>query len=150
MRLAVIIVPDTGVWFEACASAGLVVGLSIAPTSWSSELSQSATIIGGTVVPGVGGVGSSFIHEHEIQPAALPNSTEVEKLAHKEAVVTELKNKIRDLEKLKFVQDYQLRAMRAEKSVGSAIASSSALVWSDCVPPSTAAIASIVVRTMLL
>ena len=28
--------------------------------------------------------GSSFIHEHVIQPAALLNSTEVEKLAHKE------------------------------------------------------------------
>ncbi len=40
--------------------------------------------------------------------------------------------------------------MRAEKSVGSAIASSSALVWSDCVPPSIAAIASIVVRMTLL
>ena len=43
-----------------------------------------------------------------------------------------------------------LRAMRAEKSVGSAIASSKLLVCSDCVPPSTAASASIVVRTMLL
>ncbi len=40
--------------------------------------------------------------------------------------------------------------MRAEKSVGSAIASSNELVCSDCVPPNTAAIASIVVRTMLL
>jgi len=35
-----------------------------------------------------------------------------------------------------------LRAMRAEKSEGSAIASSSALVCSDCVPPSTAESAS--------
>ena len=43
-----------------------------------------------------------------------------------------------------------LRAMRAEKSVGSAIASSNELVCSDCVPPNTAAIASIVVRTTLL
>ena len=43
-----------------------------------------------------------------------------------------------------------LRAIRAEKSVGSAIASSSALVWSDWVPPSIAAIASIVVRMTLL
>ena len=43
-----------------------------------------------------------------------------------------------------------LRAMRAEKSVGSAIASSKLLVCSDCVPPSTAASASIVVRMMLL
>ena len=43
-----------------------------------------------------------------------------------------------------------LRAMRAEKSVGSAIASSKLLVCSDWVPPSTAASASIVVRTMLL
>ena len=40
--------------------------------------------------------------------------------------------------------------MREENAVGSAIASSSALVCSDCVPPKTAAIASIVVRTMLL
>ncbi len=43
-----------------------------------------------------------------------------------------------------------LRAIRAEKSVGNAIASSSALVWSDCVPPSIAAIASTVVRITLL
>ncbi len=43
-----------------------------------------------------------------------------------------------------------LRAMRAEKSVGSATASSNELVCSDCVPPNTAAIASIVVRTTLL
>src|SRR4028118_1461485 len=43
-----------------------------------------------------------------------------------------------------------LRAIRAEKSVGSAIASSKLLVCSDCVPPSTAASASIVVRTTLL
>ncbi len=43
-----------------------------------------------------------------------------------------------------------LRAMRAEKSVGSAIASSNELVCSDWVPPNTAAIASIVVRTTLL
>ena len=43
-----------------------------------------------------------------------------------------------------------LRAMRAEKSVGSASASSSALVCSDCVPPSTAASASTVVRMTLL
>ncbi len=40
--------------------------------------------------------------------------------------------------------------MRALDSVGSAIASSSALVCSDWVPPNTAAIASIVVRTTLL
>ena len=43
-----------------------------------------------------------------------------------------------------------LRAMRAEKSVGSASASSSALVWSDCVPPCVAAIASMQVRVTLL
>ena len=43
-----------------------------------------------------------------------------------------------------------LRAMRAEKSVGSAIASSSALVCSDCVPPCVAASASIPVRVTLL
>ena len=40
--------------------------------------------------------------------------------------------------------------MRAEKSVGSAIASSSAFVWSDCVCPRAAPIASIAVRAMLL
>ena len=40
--------------------------------------------------------------------------------------------------------------MRAEKSLGKANASSSALVWSDCVPPWVAAIASIQVRTTLL
>ena len=43
-----------------------------------------------------------------------------------------------------------LRAMRALKSVGSASASSKELVCNDCVPPSTAASASIVVRMMLL
>ncbi len=43
-----------------------------------------------------------------------------------------------------------LRAMRAEKSVGSARASSSALVWSDWVCPCVAAIASIAVRDTLL
>ena len=43
-----------------------------------------------------------------------------------------------------------LRAIRALKSVGSAIASSNALVCRVCVPPKTAAIASIVVRTTLL
>jgi hypothetical protein len=43
-----------------------------------------------------------------------------------------------------------LRAMRAVCSVGSATASSSAFVWSDCVPPKTAARASTVVRTTLL
>ncbi|MCY1367703.1 hypothetical protein D9M69_546480 [compost metagenome] len=43
-----------------------------------------------------------------------------------------------------------LRAMRELNSVGSAMASSSALVCSDCVPPNTAAIASMVVRTTLL
>ena len=40
--------------------------------------------------------------------------------------------------------------MRALNSVGSAIASSSALVCRLCVPPNTAAIASMVVRTTLL
>ncbi len=40
--------------------------------------------------------------------------------------------------------------MRAAKADGSATASSSELVCSDCVPPSTAARASIVVRTTLL
>ena len=43
-----------------------------------------------------------------------------------------------------------LRAMRAEKSVGSASASSSALVCSDCVWPCVAAIASMQVRVTLL
>jgi len=43
-----------------------------------------------------------------------------------------------------------LRAIRAEKSVGSASASSSALVCRLCVPPSTAASASTVVRMTLL
>src|SRR5690606_35092266 len=43
-----------------------------------------------------------------------------------------------------------LRAMRAEKSVGSAMASSSELVCNDCVPPSTAANASMQVRGTLL
>ena len=43
-----------------------------------------------------------------------------------------------------------LRAMRAEKSVGRASASSSALVCSDWVWPWVAAIASIAVRTTLL
>ena len=43
-----------------------------------------------------------------------------------------------------------LRAIRAEKSVGSANASSSALVCSDCVCPCVAAIASTAVRTTLL
>ena len=43
-----------------------------------------------------------------------------------------------------------LRARDAEKSVGSPIASSNELVWRDCVPPITAASASIVVRITLL
>ena len=43
-----------------------------------------------------------------------------------------------------------LRAMRAEKSLGSANASSSALVCKDWVWPCVAAIASICVRTILL
>jgi hypothetical protein len=43
-----------------------------------------------------------------------------------------------------------LRASLAENGVGSASASSKELVCSDCVPPSTAASASIVVRMMLL
>ncbi len=43
-----------------------------------------------------------------------------------------------------------LRAMRAEKSVGKASASSSALVCSDWVPPCVAAMASIAVRATLL
>ena len=42
------------------------------------------------------------------------------------------------------------RAMRAEKSVGRAMASSSALVWSDWVWPWVAAIASIALRVTLL
>ncbi len=41
------------------------------------------------------------------------------------------------------------RASFALSSVGSARTSSRALVWSDCVPPSTAARASIAVRTTL-
>jgi hypothetical protein len=43
-----------------------------------------------------------------------------------------------------------LRAMRAENSVGRPRASSYELVCSDCVPPMTAAMASTVVRMMLL
>ena len=43
-----------------------------------------------------------------------------------------------------------LRAMRELNSVGSAIASSKELVCSDWVPPNTAAMASMVVRTTLL
>src|ERR1700712_4474188 len=46
--------------------------------------------------------------------------------------------------------NWVLRAMRAEKSVGSASASSSALVCSDWVWPWVAAIASTVVRVTLL
>jgi len=42
------------------------------------------------------------------------------------------------------------RAMRADCGVGKASASSKELVCSDCVPPSTAASASTVVRTTLL
>ncbi len=42
------------------------------------------------------------------------------------------------------------RAMRALNSVGSAMASSKLFVCRLCVPPNTAAIASMVVRTMLL
>ena len=49
-----------------------------------------------------------------------------------------------------WMMSWVLRAIRALNSVGSAIASSSALVCSDWVPPNTAAIASIVVRTTLL
>ena len=41
-----------------------------------------------------------------------------------------------------------MRAIRAEKSEGSAIASSKELVCSDCVPPMTAAMHSTVVRTI--
>ena len=47
-------------------------------------------------------------------------------------------------------KSWVLRAMRAENGVGSASASSSALVCSDCVWPCVAAIASISVRTILL
>jgi len=43
-----------------------------------------------------------------------------------------------------------LRAIRAENGVGNVTASSKPLVCSDCVPPSTAASASIVVRITLL
>ncbi len=43
-----------------------------------------------------------------------------------------------------------LRAMRALNSVGSAMASSKLLVCRLCVPPKTAAMASTVVRTILL
>ena len=41
-------------------------------------------------------------------------------------------------------------AILALNSVGSPIASSNELVWSDCVPPIMAAMPSTVVRTMLL
>src|SRR5258707_6746432 len=47
-------------------------------------------------------------------------------------------------------KSWVLRAMRAEKSVGSASASSNALVCRDCVCPWVAAMASIAVRTTLL
>lgn len=43
-----------------------------------------------------------------------------------------------------------LRAIRAENGVGRPSASSNELVCSDCVPPKTDAIASIVVRIILL
>ena len=43
-----------------------------------------------------------------------------------------------------------LRAIRADASVGSASASSNALVCNDCVPPRVAASASTAVRTTLL
>ena len=46
--------------------------------------------------------------------------------------------------------NWVLRAIREDISEGKAIASSNELVCSDCVPPKTAAIASIVVRTTLL
>ena len=42
------------------------------------------------------------------------------------------------------------RAIRAEKSVGKAMASSNALVCNDCVPPKTAPSASMHVRAILL
>ena len=48
------------------------------------------------------------------------------------------------------MMSWVLRAIRALNSVGSAIASSKLLVCRLCVPPKTAAIASTVVRTMLL
>jgi hypothetical protein len=48
------------------------------------------------------------------------------------------------------MNSWVLRAMRAEKSVGSAMASSRALVCSDWVWPCVAAIASRQVRTTLL
>ena len=48
------------------------------------------------------------------------------------------------------MSEIRLRAMRDENSVGSPRASSNELVCSDCVPPITAAIASIVVRVTLL
>src|SRR6202049_3593653 len=47
-------------------------------------------------------------------------------------------------------KSWVLRAMRAEKSDGSASASSKALVWSDCVWPCVAAMASTAVRITLL
>ena len=49
-----------------------------------------------------------------------------------------------------WMRSWVLRAIRAEKSVGSAIASSRALVCSDCVWPCVEAIASMPVRTTLL
>ena len=49
-----------------------------------------------------------------------------------------------------WITSWVLRAIRALNSVGRAIASSSALVCRLWVPPNTAAIASIVVRTTLL
>jgi hypothetical protein len=49
-----------------------------------------------------------------------------------------------------WMMSWVLRAMRLENSVGSAMASSSELVCRLCVPPNTAAMASMVVRTTLL
>ena len=49
-----------------------------------------------------------------------------------------------------WIISWVLRAMRDEKSVGRPRASSKELVWRLWVPPSTAAMASTVVRTTLL
>ena len=49
-----------------------------------------------------------------------------------------------------WMNSWVLRAMRAEKSVGNAMASSRALVCSDCVCPCVAPMASMQVRTTLL
>jgi len=49
-----------------------------------------------------------------------------------------------------YIISYVFLAILDENLVGSAMASSKEFVWRDCVPPKTAARASILVLTMLL